>query len=133
MAGAQRRGVGVAQLKRALIGRELRLEVPLRQVEPGGQAGIPAETGRGVAVQVEAALAPGAGDDEGLDEVALYAVEVGRLVVLVEEAERHEEQPGAHRDRIVQPTVDVELLDLELAAVGGGSDGVLELVLGVEL
>ena len=46
------------------------------------------EPGLGGAVKAEAALAPGARDDQRLDEVALHAVEVGRLVMLVEEPER---------------------------------------------
>jgi hypothetical protein len=84
-------------------------------------------------VQVEAALAPGAGNDERLHEVALHAVEVGRLVVLVQQTKRHQEQPGAHRDGLIELAVDVELLDLEFPDVIGGGHRMLDLVLGIEL
>jgi hypothetical protein len=40
-------------------------------------------------VEVETTFTPGARDDERLDEVTLHAVEVGRLMVLVEHAEGH--------------------------------------------
>ena len=68
-----------------------------------------------------------------LDEVALHAVEIGGLVVLVDEAEGHEEQAGAHRHRIIEAAIDVELLHFELTDITGRGHGVLDLVFGVEL
>src|SRR6185437_6957194 len=82
--------------------------------------------------QAQSAFAPGAGNDQGLDEVALYAVEIRRLMVLVEQSERHQEQPRAQAETVAELPVEVELLDLEFTRVIGGCHGMLHLVLGVE-
>src|ERR1700722_12936471 len=76
----ERRHVVVLELQGCRVLRELGGEVPLRQIETGGDTHVPTESRLRVAVEVEAALAPGAGNDERLDEVTLYAVEVGGLV-----------------------------------------------------
>src|SRR6516225_3224734 len=110
----QRRDVAGLELERVEVRGKLGGEVPPGEVEAGGEPDVPAETGGGVAVQIETALAPGARDDERLDEVALHAVEIGGLVVLVDEAEGHEEQPGPYRRGVIEPAIHVELLHFEL-------------------
>ena len=87
----QRRGVAVLQIERRRILRKLRSVVPLRQVESRGEPSVPAEACIGVPMDIEPALAPGAGNDQGLDEVALHAVEIGRFVMFVQQSERHQE------------------------------------------
>ena len=129
----QRRDPAVLELERVAVRWKLGGEAPLREVEAGREPHVPAEARRGLTVEVEATLAPGARDDERLDEIALHAVEVGGLVVLVDEAERHEEQASPHRHGVIETTIDVELLHFELADIAGRAHGVLELVFGVEL
>src|SRR5579871_6232921 len=100
----------VLQVERCAIQRVLGVDIPAAQVEPGGHAQIPGEAILGCAVEADSTLAPSARDDEGLHEVALYAVEVGGLVVLVEHSERHEEKAAFDGGPVSQLAVDVELL-----------------------
>jgi hypothetical protein len=95
MGGLQRRRIVVFQIQGGGVEREFRREIPLRKIEAGGEPDIPAEPERRVAVQIEAALPPRARNDQGLDEIALNSVEIGRLMMFVQETERHEEQAGA--------------------------------------
>ncbi len=132
VAGLQGRHAVVRHIQRGDVLREFRRVVPLRQVLAGGQADVPADADIGIAVEVEAALAPGAGDDQGFYKISLHAVEIGRLVVLVEQAEGHQEQAAAHGGPVGELVIDVELLHLEFADVAGRGDGVLDFVLGVE-
>src|SRR5579864_8640912 len=98
----QRRYVAVLELERIGVGWRLGSELPLRQVEAGCEADVPGERHRSIAVEAQAALAPGARDDQSLDEVALHAVEVGWLVMLIDESEGHQEQTAARAQVIVQ-------------------------------
>src|SRR6185369_2218216 len=82
---------------------------------------------------LQAAFAPRARDDRGLDEVALDAVERGRLVVLVEQSRGDEEQARAQRPLASQLALDERLFDLDLAGIAGRRDRVLDLELGDEL
>src|SRR4029077_1743824 len=50
------------ELERAVVRRGLRGEIPLGEIEASREADIPEETCRGIAVQIEATLAPGARD-----------------------------------------------------------------------
>src|SRR4051812_21148545 len=84
-------------------------------------------------MEAQAAFPPGAGDDQRLDEVALHAVEVGWLVMLVDEAEGHQEQTRTQGCLVDQLAINVELLNFELARVIRGCNSVLDFVLGVEL
>src|SRR4029077_16559077 len=106
----QGRRATVRQSERARVRRECRGEVQLRQIKAGGEPEVPAKSRAGVAVQVEAALAPGAGDDQGLDEIALHAVEARGLMMLVEKPEGHQEQTATGAERLAEGAVDVELL-----------------------
>ena len=83
-------------------------------------------------MQIQSALTPSARNDQRLDKVALHAVEIGRLVVLVQEAERHQEKARAQPHILIELAIDVELLDLELARIRRGRDRVLDFELGVQ-
>ncbi len=106
--------------------------VQLGHVEAGGQAYVVVDAELGRAVEADAALAPGGGDDAGLHLVAYRAVIDRRLVVAVDEAERHQEQAGADIGGVRDLIVQIGLLDLGLALVAGAGDGVLDLELAVE-
>src|SRR5437588_21898 len=79
-----------------------------------------------ITMEAQPTFAPRAGDDERLDEVTLHAVEVGGLVMLVDEAERQQEQPGARSGALCQLAIDIELLNFKLARVRGGRHAVLD-------
>jgi len=68
-------------------------------------------------MEAQTAFAPGAWDDERLDEVTLHAVEVGRLVMLIDEAKRHQEQAGPQGAATPDLAIDIKLLDLEFAGI----------------
>mmetsp|Transcript_15771 Transcript_15771/g.43666 ORF Transcript_15771/g.43666 Transcript_15771/m.43666 type:complete len:319 (+) Transcript_15771:950-1906(+) len=111
----------------------LGLAIPFAEVEAGADAGGPGDAAVVLAEQLHAALAPGRRNDGRLDEVSLHAV-VGRgLVVGVEQADRHQEETGAQAIGVVEAVLDVELLDLDLALVGRGCDGMLDLQLRDQL
>ena len=97
----------------------VRGRIPLAQVRARADADVPVEPGIGVAVQGNTTFAPRARDDRRLDEIALNAVIVGRLVMLVEQAERHEHQAGAHAVARRQRVLDIQLLDFRLALIVG--------------
>src|SRR5262249_27496705 len=71
--------------------------IPVAKVLARREADVPAEARFGRAEQREAAFAPRRRNDRGLDEIALDAIVVRRLVVLVEEAERNQRQARAER------------------------------------
>ncbi len=52
--------------------------------------------------------------------------------MLVQQAERHQEQPGLEPGPVGELMVDVELLDLELAGIVGRGDSVLDFELRIE-
>jgi hypothetical protein len=85
---------------------------------------IPA--GRDVAAQADAAFPPGGRDDGVLDRVALHAVEGVRLVVLVEDADRQQEQAELRVLGFEQVALDVGLFELDLALLALAGDGVFE-------
>ncbi len=80
----------------------------------------------------ETALAPRRRNDRGLDEVTEHAVVAGRLVVLVQKPDRHQEQADVAERAIVEASLDVCLLDLDLARIVGRRHGVLDLELAHE-
>src|SRR5882672_721737 len=130
--GLQWGGPIVGQLQCRGVLRELRREIPVCEIDAGSDAGAPGNAEVGIAVDAQAAFAPGAGNDQRLDEVTLHPVEVGRLVMLVNEAKGQQEQTRTQRGPVGQLPVDVKLLDLKLARVLRRGNGVLDLVLGVE-
>src|SRR5882672_4704683 len=87
----------VLQIERRAVLRILGIDLPAAKIEAGGHAGVPVQADLGIAVHSETPLPPRAGYDQGLDEVALHAVVVGRLMVLIEQSERHQEQSGLDR------------------------------------
>src|SRR5262249_18064360 len=106
--------------------------VELARVEIRGDAHVVAEALCKDAVHPYAEFAPGRGNDAGLDLVAHHAEVGGRLVRLVEDADRHEEQAALEIDAIALPGADPGLLDLGLARVLGADDRVLDLDLRVQ-
>ena len=60
-------------------------------------------------------LEPGGRDDDRVDERALDAVVDGRLVALVDDADRHQHHARAHVEAAREQEVDVGLLELQLA------------------
>ena len=111
-------------------------------VEPGADAGGGAELGAvgavhrvelivqvgdDVAEDADAELAPRRGNDQFVDGGAVDAVERGRLVEDVDDAERHQDEADADADGHALPRLELEvrLLDLELVDV-------LDLELGVD-
>src|SRR5262249_19478855 len=80
MDGAQRRFLAFA----------FRTRVPLRKIEAGREADIPAQSAVRFPLHAEAAFAPSRRDDRRLDEVAEHAVVTRRLMRLVQETRRDE-------------------------------------------
>ena len=60
-------------------------------------------------------LEPCGRHDDRIDKRPLHAVVGGRLVPLVDDADRHEQHAGAHVEAARQQEVDICLLQLELA------------------
>src|SRR5262249_1897953 len=108
----------------------LRRRIPVREIEARRDADIPLEPVPHVTVDGEPAFAPGRRGDRRLDEVAERAIVLRRLVVLVQEADRNEEEAGAATDAVGKLALSVELLDLDFALVRGRGDRVLDLELG---
>ena len=88
-----------------------RCRVPLGEVEAGRQPDVPAQAGRRAARQPQADFAPSGRDDRGVDVVARHAVIRRWLVVLVQQAEGHQEQAGLATDAGREFALDVQLLD----------------------
>src|SRR5580658_3752746 len=84
-------------------------------------------------MKADATFAPGAGNDQSLDEVALHAVESGGLVMLVEQSEWHQKQAGLDTRPVIGLMIDIKLLHFKLALVDGRGDGVLNLKFRVEV
>ena len=79
------------------------------------------------AVNAGTNVEPRGGNDHGVDERTLDAVEHGRLVPLVDDAHRHEQHAGAHVERASDQEIEIRLLDLELTALLEAlDDGVLD-------
>src|SRR5207237_675861 len=120
---------------------KLRLLVSVAQRRPGAEP-VGVEAGHSVelvakplgelAEDADAGFAPGAGNDELVDVRAIDAVEARRLVVDVDDADGHEDEPAAQVDLLAQEAVEIGLLDLDLALVGGRADGVLDFDFRVE-
>ena len=62
-------------------------------------------------------LEPRSRDDDRIDERPFDAVVGGRLVPLVDDADRHEQHAGAHVEAARQQEVEICLLQLELAGL----------------
>ncbi len=91
--------------------------IPFRQVEAGRDTHIPTQSRLRVALQSHTTLAPGGWNDGCLDEVAEHAVVPGGFVILVEHAARNKNEPGPRKHARGQVTLDIGLLDLDLARV----------------
>jgi hypothetical protein len=109
-----------------------RVELPFGKVEPRGYAEGARETIRGAGLERHTAFPPSRGDDQRLYEIALHPVEIGGLVMLVQQTCRNEEQPGLKRRPGVQIVVDVELLDFSLTGIVGRSHCMLPFEFGVK-
>ena len=109
-----------------------RCRVPLRKIEARAEARVPRKARVEVSVQEQSALAPRGRDDRGLDEVARDAVVLRGLVVLVQQSHRDEEEARLRREVLVELVLDVRLLDLGLARIGGRRHRMLPLELGHE-
>ena len=94
-------------------------------VQAGEQVGLVAERPE-VAVDADAVLVPGGGDDEAVHQRPVDAVEEDGLVVLVQEAHRDEHVAHPQRQLVEQREVEVGELDPDLPGA------VLELDLRVE-
>ena len=123
----------VDRLQRPAIAAFVRARVPLAEVGRGRHGEVPVEAVRSVAVDAEADFAPRARHDLGVDVGPVDAVVRRRLVVLVDEADRHQEQAGAATQARLELAFEPELLDFRFATVVGRGDGVLPLPLGDHL
>src|SRR6266542_1258281 len=121
--------------------RELRLLMPLpdrrlrreaARVEAVHEVELVAQAFRELAEDADPRLAPGARDDERVDVRAVDAVEARGLVVDVDDPDGHQDDAAANVELPVEEPVQVGLLDLDLPAVVGGADRVLDLDLRVE-
>ena len=99
-----------ARAAQPLLGAEFRRIERRHRVRAVAEA--PAER----AVNPGARLEPGRRHDEGVDKRPLDAVEHRRLVALVDDADRHEQHPGAEVQRRAHEEIEVRLLELELPA-----------------
>ena len=76
---------------------------------------------------------PGRRHDDGVDERPLDAVEHRRLVPFVDDADRHEQHPGAEVEGGVDEEIEIGLLELEFSAfLEALDDRVLDLQLADE-
>jgi hypothetical protein len=104
-----------------------------RRVQRGHRIGAIAETTPERPVDARARIEPGRRHDHGVDEWPLDAVEHGRFVPLVDDANRHEQHAGAEVQGGVNEEVQVRLLQLQLAALFQAlDDRVFELELADE-
>ncbi len=106
--------------------------VELAGVEPGREPDVVPEPSADQAVHADPKLAPGRRNDARLDLIAKDAIVSRRLVGLVEDAERDEEQPAFDVDLVAELVVEPGLLDFGLAVVSGADHGVLDLDLRVK-
>lgn len=91
--------------------------VPLREVESRRDASVPAQAEVRVAGEANADLSPGGRDDRGLDEIALDAKVVGRLVRFVQVAQRDQIKTRLDRQAIIDLMLDVRLFDRDFALI----------------
>src|SRR5258707_214103 len=103
--------------------------VELSGVESRRHADVVLEPAAKEAMNAQAHLAPGRRNDAGLDFVALDAVVRRRFVGLVKDAERNQEEPAFDVGRVVEPVVELGLLDLGLATIPGAYHAMLDLEL----
>ena len=91
------------------------------------------ETTPHLTVHAGTRLEPGTRHDDGVDERPLDAVIHRRLVPLIDDADRHQEHPGAEVQLAGDEKVDVGLFELELPCLFEPLDkGMLQLELGDE-
>ena len=110
-----------------------RARIPFSQVKTGGNAGIPADAILMRTGETKTGLAPGTRDNRGFDKIAVYAKIRGRLVIGIEQADRHQEQTALDAQAIAQFMLDIQLLDCGFALVTGRGDRMLPLKLGHHL
>ncbi len=102
------------------------------RVEAAGQIDLVREPLRDLAEGAEPGLAPGRGNHQRVDVGPVDTVEGRRLVIHVDDPDRHDDEAGAQVEVPREETVEVGLLDLELPLVVRRRDGVLDLQLRIE-
>jgi hypothetical protein len=101
-----------------------------QRIQRGHRIGPIAEPPPQRAVNTRSGIEPRGRHDHRVDERALDAVEHRRFVALVDDADRHEQHPGAEVQSGVNEEVQIRLLQLKLAALFQPfDDGMFELEL----
>ena len=85
------------------------------------------------AVDADPVRDPRRRDDDRVEQRPIHAVERGRLVRLVDDAERRQEPSGADAEGVGELEIEMRLLHGELAFAVRSDQSVLDLDLGVEL